>query len=93
MWNKMLLLGVCVWSKLRTDKYNELITFLTAQIPLGKTKYRWIKANVGQTGFYRVNYDQKNWNRLTNQLSSNHKARILFPSYLFDFIFRLEAQL
>jgi len=45
-----------------------------AQIPLGKTKYRWIKANVGQTGFYRVNYDQKNWNRLTNQLSSNHKV-------------------
>lgn len=37
-------------------------------------KYKWIKANVGQTGFYRVNYSKKNWNNLVKQLQNNHKV-------------------
>lgn len=44
------------------------------QIPVGRRKYRWIKANVGQTGFYRVNYEKKNWDRLIKQLKTNHKV-------------------
>lgn len=43
-------------------------------VAISKTKYSWIKANVGQTGFYRVNYDKTNWKRLVKQLDSNHKV-------------------
>ena len=32
---------------------------------------KWIKANVGQYGYYRVNYDRENWERLTNVLKTN----------------------
>ncbi|KAK2565369.1 Glutamyl aminopeptidase [Acropora cervicornis] len=33
----------------------------------------WIKGNIGQTGFYRVNYEIGNWKILTTQLKYNHK--------------------
>lgn len=32
----------------------------------------WLLVNVNQTGFYRVNYDVKNWEILTQQLLSDH---------------------
>ncbi|XP_048580406.1 glutamyl aminopeptidase isoform X2 [Nematostella vectensis] len=32
----------------------------------------WFKANVGTKGFYIVNYDDKNWNALAEQLLANH---------------------
>jgi hypothetical protein len=32
----------------------------------------WLKGNEGQTGLYRVNYDDKTWKSLTEQLSFNH---------------------
>ncbi|XP_047132820.1 endoplasmic reticulum aminopeptidase 1 isoform X2 [Hydra vulgaris] len=34
----------------------------------------WIKANIDQLNFYRVNYDEDNWNLLSKQLQDNHKA-------------------
>lgn len=34
----------------------------------------WIKGNVGQTGFYRVNYEEKNWDALAEQLQYYHKV-------------------
>ena len=42
----------------------------------------WFKANVGQTGFYRVNYDEENWKRLSQQLRHNHTV----SRCLMDFI-------
>ena len=33
---------------------------------------KWIIGNVKHSGFYRVNYDNENWNMLTNQLLTNH---------------------
>ncbi|XP_046682393.1 aminopeptidase N-like isoform X2 [Homalodisca vitripennis] len=33
----------------------------------------WLIVNVDQIGFYRVNYDALNWNKLKNQLDSNFK--------------------
>lgn len=34
----------------------------------------WIKGNIGQTGFYRVNYEEKNWDMLAEQLKNNYKV-------------------
>ncbi|KAG5892870.1 hypothetical protein JTB14_032594 [Gonioctena quinquepunctata] len=34
---------------------------------------KWIKANVNQTGFYRVMYDDDMWQSLINTLKTNHK--------------------
>ncbi|PFX20498.1 Endoplasmic reticulum aminopeptidase 1 [Stylophora pistillata] len=45
---------------------------------LSSSNSGWFKANVGQTGFYRVNYDDENWKRLSQQLLHNHT--VLSPS-------------
>ncbi|KAJ8311343.1 LOW QUALITY PROTEIN: hypothetical protein KUTeg_010698 [Tegillarca granosa] len=42
------------------------------QLPLKEPK-DWVIANVQQFGFYRVNYDAKNWKNLINQLKEDHK--------------------
>ena len=36
----------------------------------------WIKANVGQIGYYRVNYEKENWRALYDQLSLDHRVSI-----------------
>ncbi|KAK2853497.1 hypothetical protein Q5P01_006158 [Channa striata] len=33
----------------------------------------WLVANINMTGFYRVNYDSENWDRLLAKLSSKHE--------------------
>lgn len=33
----------------------------------------WVIGNIGQFGYYRVNYDTKNWMNLIDQLKTNHK--------------------
>lgn len=38
----------------------------------------WVLANLNVVGYYRVNYDQANWNRLLNVLSDNHLVRNYF---------------
>ena len=35
---------------------------------------QWVKGNVGQTGFYRVNYPDENWKLLAEQLQFNHSV-------------------
>ncbi|ODN03435.1 Aminopeptidase N [Orchesella cincta] len=34
----------------------------------------WVIVNVQQTGYYRVNYDEKNWQLIINQLMTNYSA-------------------
>ncbi|KAK7892008.1 hypothetical protein WMY93_023971 [Mugilogobius chulae] len=34
----------------------------------------WVLANLNVVGYYRVNYDQNNWEKLLNALSNNHRA-------------------
>lgn len=36
------------------------------------TDVKWIKVNVNQTGYYRVNYTTKMWHSLSEQLQQNH---------------------
>ncbi|XP_069952144.1 aminopeptidase N isoform X2 [Cherax quadricarinatus] len=37
-------------------------------------KDQWVIFNVQETGFYKVNYDDDNWNLLIKQLNSDHKV-------------------
>lgn len=37
------------------------------------SELKWIKANVNQTGFYRVMYDEDMWFSLISLLKSNHE--------------------
>ena len=34
----------------------------------------WVVVNVQQSAFFRVNYDDENWNALIRQLETNHKV-------------------
>ena len=34
----------------------------------------WVLANINATGYYRVNYDLGNWERLLAQLKSEHQV-------------------
>ncbi|XP_043934238.1 aminopeptidase Ey-like [Protopterus annectens] len=34
----------------------------------------WLLLNINMTGYYRVNYDTGNWERLLNQLNTNHSV-------------------
>lgn len=35
----------------------------------------WLLANVNISGYYRVNYDLSNWERLVSLLNNNHKVK------------------
>lgn len=37
-------------------------------------KAEWIIGNVQQKGYYRVNYDLRNWEALISQLNSDHRV-------------------
>lgn len=56
-----------------------LITIQTAtnaEMALGAND--WLVANIDMKGFYRVNYDSENWERLLNKLSTKHQVQHLF---------------
>ncbi|XP_064191653.1 aminopeptidase N-like [Anguilla rostrata] len=42
--------------------------------PLKMTGTDWVLANINVAGYYRVNYDISNWERLLNQLNSDHQV-------------------
>ncbi|XP_046898582.1 aminopeptidase N-like [Hypomesus transpacificus] len=58
--------------------------------PLKTNENEWILANVNVSGYYRVNYDPDNWERLLNQLSTNHQViPILNRAQIIDDAFNL----
>lgn len=54
-------LSLCIW----------FLVLLRGVSP-DATGNSWIKMNAGQSGYYRVNYDEGNWNNLKKQLNSDH---------------------
>ena len=38
------------------------------------TNVSWIKANINQSGFYRVNYDAVMWTTLTRVMTTHHST-------------------
>ncbi|XP_070828166.1 alanyl (membrane) aminopeptidase-like b [Chaetodon trifascialis] len=58
-----------------TEKKNELIS----------KSGEWILANINCTGYYRVNYDPENWQRLLTQLETNpHRIPLMNRGQLID---------
>ena len=50
----------------------------------------WLIGNIKHSGYYRVNYDEKNWNLLINQLLNDHtKIDIINRAQLIDDSFNL----
>lgn len=47
---------------------------LTETAEAVKTTDEWLVANINMTGFYRVNYDSDNWDRLLATLNTNHQV-------------------
>lgn len=48
----------------------------------------WVLANINVTGYYRVNYDLGNWERLLTLLTSDHQVtnhRSAYLEHLSDF--------
>ncbi|RXN30301.1 aminopeptidase N-like protein [Labeo rohita] len=59
-----------------------------------KTDTDWILANLNVTGYYRVNYDPQNWERLLKQLTSDHKViPVLNRGQIIDDAFNLARYL
>ncbi|KAK2918320.1 aminopeptidase Ey [Channa argus] len=60
-----------------------------------RTGSSWVLANVNLTGYYRVNYDLGNWERLLSQLNSEHQViPVINRAQLVDDAFNLaRAQL
>nr|XP_055031932.1 aminopeptidase N [Misgurnus anguillicaudatus] len=42
--------------------------------PMKVSQNEWVLANLHVSGYFRVNYDPENWERLLSQLESNHQA-------------------
>lgn len=51
-----------------------LLFILTEMAEEIKSTDEWLVANINMTGFYRVNYDSDNWDRLLATLNTNHEV-------------------
>uniref|UniRef100_A0A4W5KDY2 Alanyl aminopeptidase, membrane n=1 Tax=Hucho hucho TaxID=62062 RepID=A0A4W5KDY2_9TELE len=47
---------------------------VTTHLPMKTSGSDWVLANTKVSGFFRVNYDDSNWERLLTQLSTDHEA-------------------
>nr|XP_028562045.1 LOW QUALITY PROTEIN: aminopeptidase N [Podarcis muralis] len=69
------------------------LTSTTAQnsnFSIGADPNTWLLLNINVTGYFRVNYDQGNWDRLLDQLKTDHqKIPILNRAQLIDDSFNL----
>jgi hypothetical protein len=59
-------------------------------LPNGLNKDSWILANIKHAGWYRVNYNQENWELLITQLNVNHQLiDVISRAQLLDDSFNL----
>uniref|UniRef100_H3CNZ7 Aminopeptidase n=1 Tax=Tetraodon nigroviridis TaxID=99883 RepID=H3CNZ7_TETNG len=61
------------WMKNGTSQKREWLRAETATIDAMKTS-QWLLANHNVTGYYRVNYDQGNWEKLLDTLNTSHES-------------------
>uniref|UniRef100_A0A672T0D1 Aminopeptidase n=1 Tax=Sinocyclocheilus grahami TaxID=75366 RepID=A0A672T0D1_SINGR len=62
------------WLKSGSNMGQHWLLTKTASYEPMKTDTDWLLANLNVTGYYRVNYDPQNWERLLTQLNSDHKV-------------------
>ncbi|XP_035779014.1 aminopeptidase N-like [Anopheles albimanus] len=66
------------------------LTVRAARIPSATPDDRWLLANVNQSGYYRVNYDERNWQMLIGALLDDHSTiPMASRSQLIDDAFQL----
>ncbi|CAJ1057308.1 aminopeptidase Ey-like [Xyrichtys novacula] len=69
-----------IWLQVKSALFNEMKT----------TGTDWVLANQDVVGYYRVNYDQANWEKLLNALSTNHEViPVINRAQLIDDAFNL----
>ncbi|TKS74007.1 Aminopeptidase N [Collichthys lucidus] len=79
-WMKTGVVQTQQWLKAQSATINEMKT----------TGDDWVVANLDVVGYYRVNYDQDNWDRLLNCLSTDHKLiQVINRAQLVDDAFNL----
>uniref|UniRef100_A0A8C2C5B9 Aminopeptidase n=1 Tax=Cyprinus carpio TaxID=7962 RepID=A0A8C2C5B9_CYPCA len=64
------------WMKSGSNMGQHWLLTKTAPYEPMKTDTDWLLANLNVTGYYRVNYDPQNWERLLTQLNSDHKVGV-----------------
>ncbi|XP_061577195.1 alanyl (membrane) aminopeptidase-like b [Cololabis saira] len=75
--------------------YSDRLVWLDVKGPVGKPHFisrdgEWILANVNCTGYYRVNYNPENWQRLLHQLETNpNRIPLMNRGQLIDDAFNL----
>lgn len=74
--------------KLWLHKTNQGESFAVTQ--LNATDDEWLIVNLQEAGFYRVNYDDRNWELLVNQLHNDHnKIHRVNRAQILDDLFHL----
>ncbi|KAK7176825.1 hypothetical protein R3I93_000923 [Phoxinus phoxinus] len=78
------------WMKSGSNMGQHWLLTKTASHESMKTDTDWVLANLNVTGFYRVNYDSHNWERLFTQLTSDHTViSVLNRGQIIDDAFNL----
>uniref|UniRef100_A0A8C6UH67 Aminopeptidase n=1 Tax=Neogobius melanostomus TaxID=47308 RepID=A0A8C6UH67_9GOBI len=71
------------WMKTGTEQKPVWLVEKSETVDMMKaTGTDWVLANLNVVGYYRVNYDQSNWNKLLNALNTNHSVRQNDQTYL-----------
>ena len=58
--------------------YDFTVTINDSRIPDPSASDSWLVLNVQQYGYYRVNYDDSNWNALMDQLKADPSVSLSF---------------
>uniref|UniRef100_A0A671KT32 Aminopeptidase n=1 Tax=Sinocyclocheilus anshuiensis TaxID=1608454 RepID=A0A671KT32_9TELE len=62
------------WMKSGSNMGQHWLLTKTASYEPMKTDTDWLLANLNVAGYYRVNYDPQNWERLLTQLTADHRV-------------------
>lgn len=54
--------------------FSNTLSSVLVHLPRAISTNSWIKMNAGQSGFYRVNYEIDNWEKLIHQLNTDHQV-------------------
>uniref|UniRef100_A0A673IE12 Aminopeptidase n=1 Tax=Sinocyclocheilus rhinocerous TaxID=307959 RepID=A0A673IE12_9TELE len=71
------------------ERKKKSLLFFTKRKPRGQI-FHWVLANINVTGYYRVNYDNDNWQRLLNVLQNSRQSiPVINRAQLIDDAFNL----